>query len=212
MHVQPRTQTTGIIGQVTRLIGIVILAVVSTTGLSPPLAGYADQGDISTGTTIYLLPVTRASCSADLARINAPTAPFRSRKPLSPSLARFHRHRTIPTSGWGTTRMNSTCTWQFSIATSSLQTLTQWNAVTLLPDTSGGTARSSDFVEALWGSCTASRVHNGTPSIVAVQRASRRPDSSDSDYHRGKYFVSSDTGDQNIAGRPRLDARWGEAR
>ncbi|WP_232280149.1 DNRLRE domain-containing protein [Roseiflexus castenholzii] len=36
--------------------------------------------------------------------------------------------------------------------------------------------------------------------------------SADSDYHSGKYFVSSDTGDWNIEGRPRLDVRWGEAR
>ncbi|PMP73212.1 MAG: hypothetical protein C0183_23200 [Roseiflexus castenholzii] len=36
--------------------------------------------------------------------------------------------------------------------------------------------------------------------------------SADSDYHSGKYFVSSDTGDWNIEGRPLLDVRWGEAR
>lgn len=34
--------------------------------------------------------------------------------------------------------------------------------------------------------------------------------SADSDYHSGKYFVSSDTGDWNTAGRPRLEIRWGE--
>lgn len=34
--------------------------------------------------------------------------------------------------------------------------------------------------------------------------------SADSAYHSGKYFVSSDTGDWNIAGRPRLDVVWGE--
>lgn len=33
----------------------------------------------------------------------------------------------------------------------------------------------------------------------------------DSAYHSGKYFVSSDTGDWNVAGRPRLEVRWGEA-
>lgn len=32
----------------------------------------------------------------------------------------------------------------------------------------------------------------------------------DSAYHSGKYFVSSDTGDWNVAGRPRLDVVWGE--
>lgn len=35
--------------------------------------------------------------------------------------------------------------------------------------------------------------------------------SADSDYHTGKYFVSSDTGDWNEAGRPRLDIAYGEA-
>ncbi len=33
--------------------------------------------------------------------------------------------------------------------------------------------------------------------------------SADSDYHSGKYFVSSNTGDWNIEGRPRLEVRWG---
>ena len=32
----------------------------------------------------------------------------------------------------------------------------------------------------------------------------------DSAYHSGKYFVSSDTGDWNTAGRPRLEVVWGE--
>ena len=32
--------------------------------------------------------------------------------------------------------------------------------------------------------------------------------SADSDYHTGKYFVSSDTGDWNIDGRPRLEVWW----
>lgn len=32
--------------------------------------------------------------------------------------------------------------------------------------------------------------------------------SADSDYHSGKYFVSSDTGDWNTEGRPRLDVWW----
>ncbi len=34
--------------------------------------------------------------------------------------------------------------------------------------------------------------------------------SADSDYHSGKYFVSSDTGDWNLEGRPRLDVSWGD--
>lgn len=34
--------------------------------------------------------------------------------------------------------------------------------------------------------------------------------SADSDYHSGKYFVSSDTGDWNLEGRPRLTVVWGE--
>ncbi len=33
----------------------------------------------------------------------------------------------------------------------------------------------------------------------------------DSAYHSGKYFVSSDTGNWNEAGRPRLEVTWGEA-
>lgn len=32
----------------------------------------------------------------------------------------------------------------------------------------------------------------------------------DSAYHSGKYFVSSNTGDWNIAGRPRLDVSWSD--
>ncbi len=32
----------------------------------------------------------------------------------------------------------------------------------------------------------------------------------DSAYHSGKYFVSSDTGDWNVEGRPRLVVAWGE--
>jgi hypothetical protein len=32
--------------------------------------------------------------------------------------------------------------------------------------------------------------------------------SADSDYHSGKYFVSSDTGDWNLEGRPRLNVWW----
>ncbi len=33
--------------------------------------------------------------------------------------------------------------------------------------------------------------------------------SADSDYHSGKYFVSSDTGDWNLEGRPTLEVEWG---
>ncbi|MCX8062428.1 MAG: DNRLRE domain-containing protein, partial [Anaerolineales bacterium] len=32
----------------------------------------------------------------------------------------------------------------------------------------------------------------------------------DSDYHSGKYFVSSDTGDWNTAGRPTLEVKWSD--
>lgn len=35
--------------------------------------------------------------------------------------------------------------------------------------------------------------------------------SADSDYHSGKYFVSSDTGDWNVAGRPSLTVTFGQA-
>ncbi|MFN3928752.1 MAG: DNRLRE domain-containing protein, partial [Thermoflexus sp.] len=34
--------------------------------------------------------------------------------------------------------------------------------------------------------------------------------SADADYHSGKYFVSSDTGDWNERGRPTLTVVWGE--
>lgn len=34
--------------------------------------------------------------------------------------------------------------------------------------------------------------------------------SADSQYHSGKYFSSSDTGDWNLEGRPRLDVSWAE--
>lgn len=33
--------------------------------------------------------------------------------------------------------------------------------------------------------------------------------SADSDYHSGKFFVASDTGDWNVEGRPRLEVSWG---
>ena len=43
----------------------------------------------------------------------------------------------------------------------------------------------------------------GTPLRLALYEA-------DSEYHSGKYFVSSDTGDWNVEGRPRLEVVWGE--
>ncbi|HRS16973.1 MAG TPA: DNRLRE domain-containing protein [Thermoanaerobaculaceae bacterium] len=65
-------------------------------------------------------------------------------------------------------------------------------------------------------------VFPGWPGVVrewdvslAVERAYRRGEplrlvlySADSDYHSGKYFVSSDTGDWNSEGRPALVVRW----
>ena len=50
---------------------------------------------------------------------------------------------------------------------------------------------------------------------VAQAYAARQPlrlvlYSADSAYHSGKYFVSSDTGDWNAAGRPMLEVKWGE--
>ncbi|HMN61127.1 MAG TPA: DNRLRE domain-containing protein [Anaerolinea sp.] len=49
----------------------------------------------------------------------------------------------------------------------------------------------------------ASRAYiTGQPLRLAMYEA-------DTDYHSGKYFVSSDTGDWNIAGRPRLEIQWG---
>ena len=34
--------------------------------------------------------------------------------------------------------------------------------------------------------------------------------SADSDYHSGKYFVTSETGDWNEVARPTLQVRWGD--
>jgi hypothetical protein len=34
--------------------------------------------------------------------------------------------------------------------------------------------------------------------------------SSDSDYHSGKYFVASETGDWNATGRPTLEVTYGD--
>ncbi len=59
-----------------------------------------------------------------------------------------------------------------------------------------------------------------TPRIIDVSRAvanaytAGKPlrlalYSADSDYHSGKYFTSSSTGDWNAAGRPTLDVLWG---
>lgn len=44
---------------------------------------------------------------------------------------------------------------------------------------------------------------DGTPLRLALY-------STDSDYHSGKYFSSSDTGDWNAVARPTLDVTWGE--
>lgn len=52
-------------------------------------------------------------------------------------------------------------------------------------------------------------------NTVAEAYASREPlrlviYSADSDYHSGKYFISSDTGDWNEVGRPTLFVSWGD--
>ncbi len=66
--------------------------------------------------------------------------------------------------------------------------------------------------------------HPGWPGVArtwdvsyAVARAYARGEplrlvlyEADSAYHSGKYFVSSDTGDWNKEGRPRLDVTWGD--
>ncbi|GIV21058.1 MAG: hypothetical protein KatS3mg023_2809 [Armatimonadota bacterium] len=66
--------------------------------------------------------------------------------------------------------------------------------------------------------------HPGWPGVprtwdvsYAVARAYSRREplrlilySADSDYHSGKYFVSSDTGDWNTEGRPKLEVWWAE--
>lgn len=110
-------------------------------------------------------------------------------------------------------------------ATSSLiQVLTvndAWNPATLSWNTAPLAVEnvSRAWVEPLASACTwpcvprtwdvsaavAPAYANGTPLRLALYSA-------DSDYHSGKYFVSSDTGDWNAAGRPMLTVRWGEAR
>lgn len=61
-----------------------------------------------------------------------------------------------------------------------------------------GLARSWDVAYAV-----ASAYARGEPLRLILYEA-------DSAYHSGKYFVSSDTGDWNLEGRPRLDVQWGE--
>jgi hypothetical protein len=149
MSNQPRTRTTGIIGRIAGLIGIVILAVVSTAGLSP-LAGYAVQSDISASTTIYLPLVSKASCPADLPRINAPR--FSGAIPFTQTAIAWFG-KVSPTQNYTDIRVGYNANelyvylaifdrhlWYDDNPTP--QTLTQWDAVTLLLDTSGGTALS----------------------------------------------------------------------
>lgn len=87
-----------------------------------------------------------------------------------------------------------------------------WNNAPLADENIGG-----NWVEPL-------TTHPGWPGVArhwdvsyAVAKAYARGEplrlilySADSNYHSGKYFVSSDTGDWNAEGRPRLEVRWGE--
>lgn len=61
-----------------------------------------------------------------------------------------------------------------------------------------GVARTWDVSRAV-----AEAYANGQPVRLVLYEA-------DSAYHSGKFFVSSDTGDWNLDGRPRLDIRWSE--
>lgn len=149
------------IGLAALVIGAVTFALLATTVLRP-LKGYAEQTGAGASNTIYLPLITKAACSADMPRINAPrftgTIPFERTAiawfgKVSPSqnytdirvgynanelyiyLAIFDRHL-----------------WYDENPTP--QTLTQWDAVTLLLDTSGGTVVSPSswkFVAQLYG-------------------------------------------------------------
>jgi len=61
-----------------------------------------------------------------------------------------------------------------------------------------GTARTWDVSRAV-----VEAYASGQPVRLVLYEA-------DAAYHSGKFFVSSNTGDWNIAGRPRLDIRWSE--
>ena len=203
MSNQPRTQATGIIGRVARPIGIVILAVVATASLSP-LAGYAVQRDTSASTTIYLPLVSKASCSADLPRINAPR--FSGAIPFTQTAIAWFG-KVSPTQNYTDIRVGYNANelyvylaifdrhlWYDDNPTP--QTLTQWDAVTLLLDTSGGTTLSPaswKIVAQLYGDPSPQRraVYRGSAtgwqatsisfSAVPGWRGSALNDNSDSD-------------------------------
>lgn len=149
------------VGLTTLLIGIVIIVLVATTGLLPS-AGYAEQNGVSAENTIYLPLVTKASCSAETPRINAPK--FTGAIPFErTAIAWFGK--VSPTQNYTDIRVGYNANelyvylaifdrhlWYDDNPTP--QTLTQWDAVTLLLDTSGGTAVSPSswkFVAQLYG-------------------------------------------------------------
>ncbi|MDW8214950.1 MAG: hypothetical protein RMJ55_15440 [Roseiflexaceae bacterium] len=149
------------VGRTAFLIGTVIVTLVTVIGLHP-LPGYAEQNGISAENAIYLPLVTKASCSANMPRINAPrfagTIPFERT-----AIAWFGK--VSPTQNYTDIRVGYNANELYvylAIFDRHLwfddnpapQTLTQWDAVTLLLDTSGGTVVSPSswkFVAQLYG-------------------------------------------------------------
>lgn len=87
-----------------------------------------------------------------------------------------------------------------------------WNNAPLAYENIGGS-----WVEPLSSSPGWPSVPRTWDVSYAVARAYARNEplrlvvySADSDYHSGKYFVSSDTGDWNAEGRPRLEVWWAD--
>ncbi|MCS6839209.1 MAG: hypothetical protein NZ701_00360, partial [Roseiflexus sp.] len=154
-------------GQTALLIGTVVVVLATITGL-PVSPGYAEQNGASAGTTVYLPVVTRASCPAEMPRINAPkftgTIPFERT-----AIAWFGK--VSPTQNYTDIRVGYNANELYvylAIFDRHLwyddnpapQTLTQWDAASLLLDTSGGAALSPSswkFVAQLYGDRSSQR-------------------------------------------------------
>ncbi len=146
----------------TALLTVTVAIVLATTAGLPASPGYAEQDTSGAGTTVYLPLVTRASCPADMPRINAPrftgTIPFERT-----AIAWFGK--VSPTQNYTDIRVGYNANELYVYlaifdrhlwydTNPSPQTLTQWDAVTLMLDTSGGAALSPSswkFVAQLYG-------------------------------------------------------------
>lgn len=148
------------VGVTTLVIGTIVVTL-TAAGLRPS-TGYAEQNDISAANTIYLPLVVKASCAADTPRINAPK--FTGAIPFErTAIAWFGK--VSPTQNYSDIRVGYNADelyvylaifdrhlWYDENPTP--QTLTQWDAVTLLLDTSGGATLSPSswkFVAQLYG-------------------------------------------------------------